>query len=79
MALHLKQGKDAAARAEADQQVRDTVEGILDDIDRVVTAFGGNPDNFYMRGYRDHFTRGHQDGRGELPRSPDSPWASIGS
>ena len=34
MATYLKQGKDAQARAEADQQVRETVERILDDIDR---------------------------------------------
>jgi len=34
MAKFLKRGKDAQARAEADRQVRETVERILDDIDR---------------------------------------------
>ncbi len=31
---YLKQGKDAAARAEADRQVRETVERILEDVER---------------------------------------------
>ena len=34
MAKWLKRGKDVAARAEADRQVRATVEGILGDIEK---------------------------------------------
>ena len=57
MALYLKQGKDAQSRAEADQEVRETVERILDDIDRRGDAAvrelsqkfdGWNPGEFYL-------------------------------
>ena len=57
MASYLKQGKDAAAKAEADQKVRATVEQILDDIDRRGDAAvrelsekfdGWSPDEFHL-------------------------------